>query len=48
MEPNCGNFLGIFGLAVTAQNCSGLFVWNLALKCMLEIIKAGNRPLDRP
>ena len=25
MGPNCGNFIGIFGLAVTAQKISGLF-----------------------
>ena len=30
-----GKFLRIFGLAVTVQNLSGLFVWQLCIKIML-------------
>ena len=29
-----GKFLRIFGLAVTVQNFSGLFVWQLCIKTM--------------
>ena len=35
LGPNCLNVLGIFGLAVTVQNFSGLFVWKLCIKIML-------------
>ena len=34
LGPNCWKVLGIFGLAVTVQNFSGLFVWQLCIKIM--------------
>ena len=46
MGPNCGNFLGIFGLAVTAQKISGLFgcfyFTKIALNHVFVWTKAGN------
>ena len=40
--------LRIFVRAVTVQNVRGCLCGNFTLKCMLEMIKAGNGPLDRP
>ena len=48
MGPNCENFFEIFGLAVTAQKLKWAVCVEFGIKCILEMIKAGNGPLDRP
>ena len=41
------NFFEIFFMAVTVQKVGGCLCGNFALKCMLDMKKAGNGPLDR-
>ena len=41
------NFFEIFFMAVTVQKVGGYLCGNFALKCMLDMKKAGNGPLDR-